>query len=270
MQVYALDLNNRRIFVERAERSLTYTCLECGNPVRLRGGPHIHLHFYHVLSEGKCRLNGKSSAHIRLQQLIQKSCGGNCEQEFHFKEINRIADVIWPEKRIIFEVQCSPITADEVKKRIADYASVGFAVIWILHDQEFNKRKVSAAEAFLRAHTHYFAYQDCIYDQCDVISKGIRYKRFFQTPLDVAKLQIYEHRDRDVFTPFPQVILQRLATWQYHIQGDLLDTLIRKDFKDVLGLENEVLPKMKKRTFRCMLKSFLKAIYNYLIEQSCR
>ena len=50
----------------------------------------------------------------------------------------------------MFEIQCSPITAREIEERNSDYQSLGYQVIWILHDSLYNKGRLTAAEYFLQ------------------------------------------------------------------------------------------------------------------------
>lgn len=275
MQVYALDQNNNRVFVECADKTARYLCLECGKTVRLRGGPHVQLHFYHAQPTGECRQNGKSFSHIGLQKFIQKSCGDEVEQEVRFDTINRIADCVWFPKKVIFEVQCSPISADEVRKRIRDYASVGFRVIWILHEKEFNRRKVSAAESALIKEPHYFAKDFEIYDQCSVSFRGIRHKRFFQTPVDISCLQTREVATVENEVVLPHSIGQRISSWSHYIEGDLIDRAMRgskNGFEKAVEFERALFPEQEKRKKRAFhyIVSFVRAVYHHLVEQSCK
>jgi competence protein CoiA len=87
---------------------------------------------------------------FHLQTLL------NLKLEEPFPAICRIADCACHERKLILEIQCSPISAFEVKSRISDYNSKGYQVIWILHDREFKKRRLSAAEVFLKRHGLFF------------------------------------------------------------------------------------------------------------------
>src|SRR5262249_32635390 len=150
MQLYALDAKSKRIFAHSAARGVDYFCHECQGRLRLRGGGRIKVHFFHLGSKESCRQAGKSEAHLLVQNTICRQIGLDfgC-QEVRFEAIGRIADVCWHEKKYIFEVQCSPISAEEVQARTEAYESLGFQVIWVLHDKTFKRRIVSPAELYL-------------------------------------------------------------------------------------------------------------------------
>ena len=90
-----------------------------------------------------------SSSHLAIQKVLSKSLPGS-RLEHRFPSIGRVADVVYFPKKIIFEVQCSPISLKEVQKRNRDYLSLGFTVIWILHDRHYNKKTLSLAERACR------------------------------------------------------------------------------------------------------------------------
>ncbi len=71
---------------------------------------------------------------------------GSVILEQRFK--GHIADIYWPEKRIVFEVQCSPISYEAAKKRTEDLEKLGLTVIWILHQKTFNKKHLSPSELY--------------------------------------------------------------------------------------------------------------------------
>jgi competence protein CoiA-like protein len=81
---------------------------------------------------------------------------------------NRIADALWEEQKIVFEIQCSPLSLEEAQKRCHDYISLGYTPVWILHDRTFNHKSVAKAERFLRTKSPtYYTNGDLIYDQFD-------------------------------------------------------------------------------------------------------
>lgn len=182
MQLYALD-ENSPVLAGEAVKQKNYQCPECLTFVRLRGGPHRQFHFYHTRSRPSCRQHQKSLAHLQLQ-LHLKSLIPNSSLEKPFSQINRIADVAWEEKRIVFEIQCSPISLSEVQSRSEDYAKVGYTAVWILHDRRFNKKNLSAAEFFLRTRKCYFGRENLIYDQFEILQGSRRVLRGPQLPID--------------------------------------------------------------------------------------
>jgi len=196
MQLYALD-DNSPILATEALKQKNYQCPECLSPVRLRGGPHRQFHFYHVRSHPSCRQHQKSLAHLQLQ-LHLKSLIPSSSLEKPFPHISRIADVAWEEKRLVFEIQCSPIPLSEAQSRCEDYARAGYTAVWILHDRRFNKKNLSAAESFLRARSCYFAQTTQIYDQFEILQGSRRVFRGPQLPVDPTQ-PIFEN-DRLSFT----------------------------------------------------------------------
>ena len=141
----------------------------------------------------QCRQNGKSLAHLQAQRRLEELLGADqCRLEVKFGPINRIADVVWEPKKIIFEVQCSPISAEEVNARNRDYKGMGYEVIWLLHDSQFNRQRVSAAEMSLRHSCHYFTNMNAegagyFYDQFDVVVDGLRRAKFSPLQVDLSK-----------------------------------------------------------------------------------
>lgn len=277
MQVYAFDEHQKRIFIEDAKTAHNYLCIECGEPVRARCGTHRQHHFYHLHPQGVCKLKGKSVEHILIQQLLQHNLDASCEQEVPFKEINRIADVVWFSQKIVLEVQCSPITKEEVAARIRDYESVGFKVIWILYDATFNQFKTSAAEAFLEHHTHYFSDTEIIYDLCPVRHYGLCHQTFLKTEVSIAKLQERTLKCQ-THELLPAAMIKRFNSWRCFAKGDLLDLAQSQHFdifKEAHAFEAALkstdvaeLPLLKKIYINIYL--ILREFYLNIIRQSCR
>ncbi len=172
MQLYAFD-KNRPVFATLAQKGAHYRCPECLGLVRLRGGHLRQKHFYHVRLQPTCRQHQKTIAHLQIQ-LHLKTLIPNLSLEKPFPAIRRIADAAWEEKKIIFEVQCSPISLKEVQNRTSDYQKEGYTVIWLLHDKRFNGRKATEAEIFLRQHSCFFIKGKFIYDQKEVFTGPYR------------------------------------------------------------------------------------------------
>lgn len=186
MQFYALSRGGTLHSAWVAKRQTDYFCVECQKVVRLRGGFRKRLHFYHLDPSPSCRLNGKSPTHLAIQLHIQALFSKEMLKiEEPFASIGRIADCVCHAKKMVFEVQCSPIAAQEVKERIEDYGKVGYHVVWILHDKQFKKRRRSAAEVFLERRFRFF------YTNMDSEGRGMIYKRCdkaLQYPIDLTQL----------------------------------------------------------------------------------
>jgi competence protein CoiA len=154
--------------------------MECGAPVRLREGLFRQAHFFHLKQDTRCRQNGKTLSHLQLQVFLKQTLPKNeAHLEYKFNTISRIADVAWLPQKIVFEIQCSPIAKDEMLERIKDYQSVGFQVVWIMHDSRYNQLRLTPVEQALLPLTHYYSNMNeegkgIIYDQWHYLDKGIR------------------------------------------------------------------------------------------------
>jgi competence protein CoiA len=246
MQFYALD-ENEFILASSAKRHKDYRCPECLNILRLRGGPHRHLHFYHLQAHPSCTQHQKSLTHLQAQLAVQALLPeGEAVLEKPFPQIGRIADVAWEKQGIIFEIQCSPISAGEAQKRSEDYGSLGLTPVWLLHTKRFNKRLLSAAEAKLRQSPCYFTTidekgQGIIYDQYEVIRGARRIQR--GPPLKISV-------GTPLFDPHGSL----------YFQGDLTDR----------GYEGPPQPLPKKRSLFKALKKGYKIIFYSLLESLSR
>lgn len=193
MQYYALE-HNIPILAADAKKGTIYSCPECRHDLRLRSGPHRQPHFYHVKRHPDCSQHQKSLTHIQIQKIVGSLLPpSEAVLEKPFQEINRIADVAWESKKIVYEIQCSSISLEEAQSRCRDYESLGYLPVWILHDRRYNRRKLSAAENYLRTKLCYFTNINEkgfgeIYDQQDHckgyrrIFKGVRLPVNLQNP----------------------------------------------------------------------------------------
>jgi len=151
MLFYAIS--DRPLSATEAEKGVTYLCPECQGAVRLRGGQLRKLHFYHLSDNHSCRQNGKSPTHLRLQNLLKELL--SAQLEHHFPSISRIADAYCPEKKMVFEVQCSPISLEEMESRNRDYASIGLDVVWLLLERRFSKYQFNFPHYFTNGYSFY-------------------------------------------------------------------------------------------------------------------
>lgn len=258
MQLYARNNRQTIVSAKQASRQENYYCLECAGLVRARGGLQRQIHFYHVDPERPCRQHGKTLEHLQVQQFLNKILDKSA-LEVPFKEINRIADVVWYPQKIVFEVQCSPIAPDEIRARNADYGSLGYQVVWILHDSRYNRLRLSAAELSLRFIPHYFTNMDvegkgCIYDQYDYLKRGQRKHRLEPLTVDLSKVKAKPVQ----WVDYPRLVQQRLSSWPFHFEGDLLDH-IGKDYM-FAAIDREKETKQNKNW-----RDWLKDIYYYVV-----
>lgn len=229
MQFYAFD-GEQLVLASHAFRQKNYFCPECRSPVRLRFGPQRQPHFYHLSPPASCKQHSKGAAHLQIQwRLYSLLTPAESSMERPFPEVGRIADVAWEARKIVFEIQCSPISLAEVEARCQDYLSAGFTPIWILHENRFNKRRLSGAENFL--HKTFVYYTDIdekghgeIYDQFDICLKNRRLFRGPPLPIDPKKPYAIEAEAEE---NFPQAICKRLTERRLIFSGDLVDRLLQ-------------------------------------------
>jgi competence protein CoiA len=262
MQLYAQDHKGTRVFVEQAEKARNYFCLECQKELRLRGGLHVQLHFYHIEKNGACRQNGKTEQHLLLQQRFLYAFP-MAKLEYPFSEIGRIADVALLDEKIIIEVQCSPMAAEEMRERVRDYARMGFQVIWILSDSTFLKRRVSAFEMALHDFPHYYARGVEVYDAYSLIHRGLRVEQAITKNVNIDRLA--ERKRGSCEGELPSAMKKRHEKWLYHFEGDFLDE--RDEFFGEY-VEKERARQPVKAPFS--VRRYLKTLYRAMLAGSCR
>ncbi|HSX12922.1 MAG TPA: competence protein CoiA family protein [Chlamydiales bacterium] len=195
-----------------------YECLECQTPLKLRHSKKKFPHFYHLSSSRFCRLYSKSEKHLFIQYEVRKK-NPAVILEKSFPSIQRIADVVWEEKQIVFEIQCSFISEKEAQDRVKEYGSLGYEVVWILYDGRFNQRRVSAAEDYMRKRCCYFVDKNFMfYDQLETIVQQKRIQRGKKIPIQLTPL----------FTPLegPEELQDRMQN-KYYFENDVLDLSLR-------------------------------------------
>lgn len=242
MQWIALDTPHTPIPAPLAIKQKRYLCPECACPVQLRSGPHRQPHFYHLRANSTCTQHKKSEQHLGLQLFLASRIPVKEMQiERRFPQINRIADVAWEARKIVFEIQCSPMTCAEAENRCRDYRSIGWEILWILSDARFNKRRLSAAENYLRQETSYFFHWSKqplisrIYDQCEIV-KGFR-RVYKGPPIPIDPLLIIVHHSKD--SPeyaLPLCIKQRWDAWKLRVDRDLLTQAQEKEPRWLIAL----------------------------------
>lgn len=225
MQLYAIDEKGEDVIAHQAQSRQKYHCIECMREVRVRSGPFIRPHFFHLKENTPCRLREKSPTHLEIQAHLQHILPGTVTLEKRFSSLNRIADVVWENEKIIFEVQVSFITAQEVAARSQAYRSLGYEIIWILHDHRFNTYRVTAAEHALLSHPHYFTDinaegRGSFFDQYSYHLAGTRAARLFRRPVDLTQPK----RSFTLPDDLPPQIASHRQHWTISFKGDLLNS----------------------------------------------
>lgn len=155
MPLYAHNQFKQVVLSLHADKTQNYQCIECGEELRLRSSERIRAHFYHIKPRLSCFFANKSLEHIHAQWHLKDQIP-SLKLEKRFPTINRIADCVYQEEKIIFEIQCSPIRPLEILQRNKDYASLGYQVIWVFHDKRYNKWRQSDAEEVLGNTPYYY------------------------------------------------------------------------------------------------------------------
>ena len=226
MALYALDTDDI-IYANDADPRKTYWCIDCFGPLKRRKGKWGLAHFYHLKAAPSCRLYSKALDHLVAQKELKESFPeGALQIEKPFLAIDRVADACWEKEKIIFEIQCSPISEKEVEFRMRDYKSLGYDVTWLLSDQTFNRRLCSPAEMYLRKRgAYYISIQNFhIYDQFEILVKQRRWKKSSPKSIHLKKPLKNRHPPFDVAV-YPQQIVQ-LTTPRY-FEGDRLSYALR-------------------------------------------
>lgn len=228
MQLVARDEGGSMIAAADAEKRQDYYCFECKGKVRLRGGARCQRHFFHLQPSKLCRSSGKTLEHLQTQRFIQRQLTpGDVILEHPFPSVSRIADVYWEKEKIVFEVQCSPISAQEVLERNRDYRSLGIEVVWIFHERSFAGRFVTEAEQCLRDSPHYFTDMNnvgegSIYDCYSVIDGDRRQWHLLKLKLDLAQPHFRPFLEPTVV--LPRHLLPRHRHWPVYFEGDLMSS----------------------------------------------
>lgn len=227
MQLYARDHQGELVAASRARRQCDYACLECQGIVRVRAGVHRQPHFYHLHLNPLCRQSQKSMEHLQTQSHLQRLIGVEaCRLEVPFPAIQRIADAVWDERKLVFEVQVSPISAAEVGQRTRDYSSQGYQVVWILHDGTFNQWRLRAAEQYL-------LHRSCYYTNIDVEGNGLIYDQYalrigglLHRRLDPLEVLLHQPKQALAGVDISECLARRLESTSLYFAGDLVDLAI--------------------------------------------
>ncbi len=285
MQLYALNSEGQLISARQALRHINYFCLECQQVIRLRGGPQRRSHFYHVEPIPLCRQHQKGPVHLHLQSyFFQQLPAGDCHLEMPFPSIGRIADVAWLSQQIVFEIQCSPISAEEVIERNRDYQAAGWKVVWILHDERYNQVRLSAAEMALHSTPHFFSNMNSlgigtVYDQFEICDKGVRHRRLPPLPIDVGQLRFYQSKS----SLYPLVVLsQRASQWKFFFEGDLTSLFVQEFSSSYLqqakDIEKQFYPSLQPFNWSLLplylwrkgITTPYQTLFRFLLERMCR
>lgn len=229
--------------------------------------------FFHLQPNRKCTQNKKTLAHLQVQLYFLKILENDCILEHRFSQISRIADVVWLSKKIIFEVQCSPISLEEIQNRNKDYASLGYQVVWILHEKRFNRHRASPVEVFLqRLPMYYTDINDNgnggIYDQFFLMKRGYKRNITPRMPIDIGTVL-----DMAKMESVPQKVASRIIAWPYCFKNDLSHFCMENpSYADHLAkLESQSQEKkqwLKEALFNIFIRPYL-SLFRTMLENAC-
>ena len=267
MPLYALDDDSRIVAAPDATSWRRYRCLECNGRLQKRAGAQRQAHFYHLQTIQHCRLHSRSIDHMILQTHLHH-LNPALVIERPFEKILRIADLCWDEKKLVFEIQCSPIGIKEVEERIKDYAREGYELVWLLDNRLYNRRILRSAETLLRQHAcYYFSLsKTTIFDQFEVLSDTSRLAKGPPLPVDLFQ---------PVFFPssLPPILTRQLKNRQAgrFFAGDLFDRSLRHTVYLERLIEHEAMilsrqPIERKMSFK--VKKYFYIGLEYLLRKS--
>ncbi|KKM10986.1 hypothetical protein LCGC14_1721550 [marine sediment metagenome] len=149
--IYALNDQNERINASKAEKGKSYYCpnLDCDNRELILKKGHIRIpHFAHK-SQKDCSSEPESEAHILCKTFFQSllDLDNQFVEYYGIKGVR--PDVLYDQ--FALEIQCSPITVNEIKRRNKIYKKNGYVAIWIfLEDEIISIKKTKEPKAYYR------------------------------------------------------------------------------------------------------------------------
>jgi competence protein CoiA len=243
---FAFNAKRLIIPISRAEKNVFYTCVECGKKLI----PKLNAqspHFAHA-QEGVCRQTGTSLTHTQTQRYLQAlfPCG-TCFLEYPFPKLGRIADVYCPKRKFVFEIQCSPISIEEVEKRNGDYGSLGLQVIWILHTGRYNPKRFGNLQKAIQHIPHYYSCIDenqkgFIFDLHPITKKALR--------VDFSALP---RRPRFFYIEKHPLETLRTKKWKVSFRGDLLWRLDHNQIPELPSPRVNPYPSLVRRVLKKLI-----------------
>jgi len=259
MQLFAFDKKHNLVFIDNAQKGTSYYCPECTMEIRAKFGNVRAPHFFH-LTNSSCKHSKKSIEHIKVQQRIIEELGLNISNmEVYFPKIQRIGDVVFPLKKIVFEIQCSFIEPKEILRRIKDYKEAGYDVVWILHEKYFTRS--SYCKDILRTHTHYYTNinSDGLGSFYDQIDSKIKF------PIQLSTIKTCPKIDH--LHAIQKHLHLRLQCWKFYAKGDVIDNYLfeKHDFSKISL--HEAPCKTKRNSYFQSIKFFFRSML-YKISRS--
>ena len=134
------------------------------------------------------------------------------------------------------------------------YGSLGYSVVWILHERSFNKWRVTAAEQLLSNHPFYYTDIDAdgrgtIYDQLDLIEKGVRKAVIAMKAVDLSQPYIHP---------------------KLHFAGDFFELSLQEPDHPHFQQQRTSLKRTLKELFHLCIARPYKLLFQIVLEKSCK
>ena len=133
--LFAIDKDGNRVYIKNTHVKQEYFCPECGERLVLKKGQVRTHHFAHP-PHSECtdswhydmsdwHINWQSKFPLETQEIVKVKDGQKHR-----------ADVLIEDKKVVYEFQHSPLSAEEFEDRNSFYNSLGYKVIWIFDVSE--------------------------------------------------------------------------------------------------------------------------------------
>lgn len=135
--VLVAHLGQSRVVAAEVEKGPTYNCPECGQEVILKKGRTVTHHFAHKPPVSCSFAQGETKMHLRAKELFYeffKAKGLPVDIELPLASGKLRADVhitTTSGSSVVFELQHSSISPDEIERRTGHYFNTGVALTWI-------------------------------------------------------------------------------------------------------------------------------------------
>lgn len=130
-------LDQTRVIASFATKGSTYHCPGCGQEVVLKQGRRVIHHFAHKPPVMCSWASGETTLHLKAKEAFYTHFterGLSVEVEYPLNGGKVRADVYVIGKNgkpVVFELQHSSITPDEIERRTNEYFKLGIALVWV-------------------------------------------------------------------------------------------------------------------------------------------
>ncbi|MBG9988549.1 hypothetical protein HZY88_06140 [Aerococcaceae bacterium DSM 111176] len=187
-------------------------CPNCREQVRLSISNRGKLYFKHLRKPSQTG-GGESSEHLKVKNdLIEyfQQQKLHINQEVSFNSIDRIADIVLSDLSLIIEIQHTPISSNEIRKRTKAYNQLGYRCIWLMTTSLKNLTKHHQWQQVLMQHNDELDYFRVFYDN------GIKLQWGYEV-VNRGVLNYFEyHSDNTILLNFDASAIKRSSVKQTH------------------------------------------------------